>query len=714
MAQFVNAKIFSKLDASSGFWQLKLDEASSKLCTFNTLFARYRFLRLPFGITSAPEVYHKTIHLVYEHIEGVDMTMDDIIIWGATKEEHDSRLKQVLEATRKANLKLNRDKCRLGVSELTFVGDIMSSKGILPDPMKVSAIENMQRPQCKKEVQRFMGMINYMGKFIPNLSEKIAPLRWLTEKKNEWDWNQEQEKAWQQLRRVLTEEPVLRFYDPARPMKISSDASMTGLGAVLLQKYDKDWQPVTYASRSMTGAETRYAQIEKELLSITFACERFHQFIAGQTRLMIKLQRYTLNVSYIPGKFMYTADTLSRAVDLKAPSSHTTAEEVQVYVSMVTLSLPVVDAKMQLNREETEKDQILKQLKLVILTGCLQVKQQCVSDIQEYWNCRAELTVVNDVVYKGSKIVMPKSLRKLMLQKVHEGHLGMEKCKRMACEVMFWPRINQDISDLVSSCQTCLKYQPRNPSEPLMPHPVLQRPYQKLGADLFTCNNKDFLIVTDYYSLYPEVCGLTSIIAENVISQFFPDMVYLPRLAEKSVGIVKKLMRKAKDGGGDFYKALLAYRSTPLKCGFSPAQLLMGRRLRSNLPVKEDLLETKEGQTVRQLREIERSKQKIYYAMKTRQLPELHEGDGVRLKDKEDTWGQKGTVLKIGQQRSYTIQTEDGAVLRRNRHDILKEPELNQTNSGSETLQDNCMLNSDKEKSSQKVNTHTQTSRETD
>ncbi|KAL7881434.1 hypothetical protein AOLI_G00082820 [Acnodon oligacanthus] len=332
---------------------------------------------------------------------------------------------------------------------------------------------------------------------------------------------------------------------------------------------------------------------------------------------MIKLQRYTLNMSYIPGKFMYTADTLSRAVDTKAPSSHTTAEELQAYI--------------------------------------------------------------------------------------------------------------------------CLKYQPRNPSEPLMPHPVPQRPYQKVGADWFTCNNKDFLVVTDYYSLYPEVCGLTSTIAENIITcmksifsrhgvptEVFTDngpqfsgagfkafseewdfvhttsSPHFPQsngLTEKLVGIVKKLMRKAKDGGGDFYKALMAYRSTPLGCGFSPAQLLMGRCLRSNLPVKEDLLEIKEGSTVRQLKEIERSKQKIYYDRKTRQLPELHEGDGVRLKDKEDTWGQKGTVLKKEQQRSYTIQTEDGAVLRRNRRDILKEPELNQTNSGSETLQDNHMLNSDQEES---------------
>ena len=185
MSQFANAKYFSKLDASSGFWQMKLDDESSKLCTFNSPFGRYKFLRLPFGIASAPEVYHKTIHMIYEHLEGVDTSMDDIIVWGSTKAEHDERLKQVLKATRTANLRLNKEKCQLGVKELTFVGDILSSEGIRPDPRKVSAIENMPQPQCKKDIQRFNGMINYMGKFIPNLSECMAPLRQLTEKKTE-------------------------------------------------------------------------------------------------------------------------------------------------------------------------------------------------------------------------------------------------------------------------------------------------------------------------------------------------------------------------------------------------------------------------------------------------------------------------------------------------------------------------------------------------
>ncbi len=110
MSQFAGAKWFSKLDASSGFWQLKLDEASSKLCTFNTPEGRYRFLRLPYGILSAPEVYHKTIHTIFEHFPGVETMMDDIIVWGSNRQEHDGRLRQVLELIRQSNLKLKQKK----------------------------------------------------------------------------------------------------------------------------------------------------------------------------------------------------------------------------------------------------------------------------------------------------------------------------------------------------------------------------------------------------------------------------------------------------------------------------------------------------------------------------------------------------------------------------------------------------------------------------
>lgn len=235
MAKFSGAKYFSKLDASNGFWQLKLTDASSYLCTFNTPFGLYRYLRLPFGISSAPEVYHKTVHEMFEIIPNVFTSMDDIIVWGETKEEHDRSLHQVFEVAAKNNLKLNREKCQLGVNELIFLGDKLTAEGLKPDDSKVEAINNMPTPTCKQDVQRFLGMVTYLAKWIPGLSEKSTALRQLLEKDIPWQWNPEQDKTFQELKQVLTTRPVLQYYNPELPIRISSDASPNGIGAVILQ-----------------------------------------------------------------------------------------------------------------------------------------------------------------------------------------------------------------------------------------------------------------------------------------------------------------------------------------------------------------------------------------------------------------------------------------------------------------------------------------------
>ena len=202
MAKMSNGKYFSKIDCTRGFWQLKLDEESSKLCTFNTPFGRYRYLRLPFGVSCAPEIYHRTIHQLFENIPNVDTSMDDIIIWGSTQEEHDASVRRVLDKCREAGLSLKKEKCEIGVTELKFLGEIVSKDGMKPDPQKVTAINQMTPPSNREELARFLGMIKYLARFLPDLSERSYHLRVLMKADVHFQWGPEQQRAFEDMKRI--------------------------------------------------------------------------------------------------------------------------------------------------------------------------------------------------------------------------------------------------------------------------------------------------------------------------------------------------------------------------------------------------------------------------------------------------------------------------------------------------------------------------------
>ncbi|XP_039870493.1 uncharacterized protein LOC120723214 [Simochromis diagramma] len=299
-SRLAKAKYFTVLDASSGFWQLKLDEASSRLCTFNTPFGRYRFLRLPFGINSAPEVFHRTVRQLFEGIDGVETYIDDLLIWGETKVQHDDRLRQVLERARAKNFKLNKDKCKVGLEEIKYLGHIFSADGLKPDQSKIEAVKKMPTPECKKDVERFLGMVTYLAKFIPNMSQHTEPLRGLTRDDVAWQWEGEHQHAFNKLKTILTEAPPLS----SAPARIQ--------------------------------------------------------------RLLMRLQKYQVQVQYKPGSEMYIADTLSRAY---LPVTSSSDNEIEDQVHMVISNLPVTSAKLKEFRKETRNDMTLTKLTETVLNG---------------------------------------------------------------------------------------------------------------------------------------------------------------------------------------------------------------------------------------------------------------------------------------------------------------------------------------------------------
>ena len=270
--------MFSKLDANSGFWQIGLSPESAKLTTFITPFGRFCFNRLPFGISSAPEHFQKRISQVLEGTDGALCQMDDILVFGKTTEEHDKHLEATLHKLQEANLTLNEEKCEFSKPSVEYLGSIIDSEGVHVNPKKVEAILEMETPKDQSGLRRFLGMVNQLSKYQPRIAELSKPLS----SKNHWSWGDAQQQVFSALKQSLASTPTLAHYDAHRATKLSSEASSYRLGAVLLQKQDNDqWRPVAYASRAMSPTEQRYAQIEKEALGITWASERFADYLIG-------------------------------------------------------------------------------------------------------------------------------------------------------------------------------------------------------------------------------------------------------------------------------------------------------------------------------------------------------------------------------------------------------------------------------------------------
>jgi len=319
---------------------MKLHPDSYHFTTFITPFGRYWCKRLPFGISSAPEIFQREMKKVLVGLSGVVCQMDDILIYARNQREHDDRLEQVLKRLQESGITLNAEKCEFRKTELRFLGHIIGAEGIKADPEKIMAVTKFPTLCNRQELRRFFGMVNYMGKFSAAIAENSGKLHQLLGKNSDWYWGPVQEKEFACLKSMMASTPTLVPYSLHRNTMLSADSSSFGLGAALLQLVDGVWKPVAFASRSLSSAKQRYAQIKKEALAICWACEKFHYFLGGRqftvetdhkpllsilgkkdlAKLPVCVQRFRLSmmsftyyVVFTPGRKLVLADALSRA-----------------------------------------------------------------------------------------------------------------------------------------------------------------------------------------------------------------------------------------------------------------------------------------------------------------------------------------------------------------------------------------------------------------
>ena len=324
--ELAGTTVYTKADALKAFLQIHLTHEASLLTTFNSHRGQLRFLRMPFGAKMSQDVFQLRMDAILEQCPGVIGIHDDMVIFGVDQQDHDANLINLLNICQKEGLVLNSKKLELKRERVTFFGAEYSTQGMHPDPKKVQGITEMTAPKDKQQLQSFLGMVNYMGTFIPNLSHHTEPLQAMLKNDNVFHCEDQQTRSFQQVKTLIVKANTtpLRYYDRNLPVTVQADASLRGLGACLIQQHKGKDQPIAFASKSLMDAETRYANIERELLAIVFACQRFSTYLLERSfvaesdhkplemiamknlvnvpphlqRMLLELQRYDVTIKY--------------------------------------------------------------------------------------------------------------------------------------------------------------------------------------------------------------------------------------------------------------------------------------------------------------------------------------------------------------------------------------------------------------------------------
>lgn len=540
---------FSKIDLSMAYQQLVLDSKSREYTTISTSKGLFRYTRLVYGLASAPAIFQKTMDSLFSGFSGVVVFMDDILITAPTRTEHLKRLNAVLKRLEESGLRLQEDKCEFLMKKIMFLGHILDKDGLHMCPKKVAAMKDAGAPKDVKELQAFLGLINYYRRFIPNMSLVCAPLYELLGKDTEFLWGQKQQSAFEELKLALTSKTVLAHFDPNVPVKLTVDASSIGISAILSHVFpSKLERPIAFASRTLSPSEKNYSQINKEALAIVYGVKKFHQYLYGRKFLLEtdhqplvsifgpkkgipllaanRLQRYALilsgyifDIKYVNTK-MNIADFLSRLPlpDTEQEDQFQTESQVFVHYLLDANKLPI---KFDEVKRVTAEDAILKQVVSFTLNGW---PKKVSSELTPYWSRKDSLSVENNCVFWGHRLIIPNVLRGAVLGEIHKTHMGICKMKGIARSYFWWPRLDEDLENVSKSCENCLQYRNTPPKSELINWPWPKEPWSRVHIDfLGPAFGKYFLILVDAHSKWIECIDMNqSITASQTIKAIRP------------------------------------------------------------------------------------------------------------------------------------------------------------------------------------------------
>lgn len=692
------AMVFSKLDITSAYYHVELHPDSREITTFMTSKGLMRFKRLMFGINCAPEIFQRIMCEMMADIEGVVVYIDDVIVWGSSIFEHNERLQKVLAVLEKNNALLNKAKCLFEVHELEILGYKISGRGISPTDDKVAAIQNFRMPETKEEVRSFLGLINFVGQFIPHLSSRTEALRCFI--RGEVDsFGAEQVKAFDDLRNELARTVHrIGFFDPKDRTELYVDASAVGLGAVLTQR-DNANKPriISFASKGLTKTERVYPQTQREALAVVWAVEKFFIYLFGihftvftdhktleyifggkhqegkracsrAEAWALRLQPYDFSVVHVPGSDNIS-DIFSRLCNQSDAPFDEASEHYVCGIGEGPSAITLDEIK-----KATELDDTLKGVVKAIETTVWP------PNLFAYQAFSKELGIIDGVVVRDERIILPLKLRPRALDIAHRGHPGVVSMKRNLREKVWWPYMDRDVENRVQECAGCASVSLQGTPEPMLRKEMPDRAWQDLAVDFFSAKEcATFLVLVDYYSRFLTVIEMKATNASKTIEALegifkehtYPETIradngppfaseefsnycirknirlvrtipYWPQmngLVERQNQGILRTLRIARSMKEDWRKAIseyvYSYNTTPHSVtGKSPMELLTGRPVKDLLPSLRTEPYWRRDEEVRDKDSIKKMQGKLY-ADKRRQAKnsDIAVGDTVMIKN---------------------------------------------------------------------------------
>lgn len=464
-----NSIFFSKIDLRNGYWNIPLAEESRPITAF-VIPGRglFQFKVMPFGLHSASATFQRTIEKVLGPELGVSafVYLDDVIVLGKTVDEHLQNVRRILKRLREANLKVNNEKSEFFKRKIHYLGHIVAASGIHTDPEKVKSILAIPIPKNITDLRRFMGVISWYRRFIPDCSTLTQPLTRLLHKKHRWEWGSEQNEAFETLKERLSSAPVLAAPDFAVPFCLQTDGSQYGLGVVLTQIQNDHEVVIAYASRTLNKAEQNYSVTEKECLAIVWGISKMRYYLEGYSftvltdhasirwlqtltspacriaRWCIYLQQFDFTIKYRKGKSNHVADALSRDPLNDKDQSEEFTDETAFAI------------------EENDQCEWYRNLLKATIANPDRYPDFSVNDGLLYRHMHHSLNFTDRG--KAWKLCVPEPLRQRVLAENHDiptaGHLGIAKTIARISENYYWPGMNGDISRYLRNCVSCQEH----------------------------------------------------------------------------------------------------------------------------------------------------------------------------------------------------------------------------------------------------------------